>query len=68
MSKGVPNRHGPQAFRYYRNLKAASHPDGGDSSTPKFSNDDEHVASVRRENWGRGFPVLDTRPFRRAAA
>lgn len=68
MTRGVADRNGPQAFRYYRSLEPMTRTDWGDMSTPKFAEHDDHVKAVRKDNWGRGYPVLNVAPFRRQSA
>lgn len=53
-------------FRYWRDPKPASRPDLGDMSSPKFSEDGEHIAAILRQ-MPAGFPVLATERFRAVA-
>lgn len=64
-----------QPRRIYREIKASSTPNLGDSSTPKFAEHWEHCEAVRTALRGCGFPYFDIPsrpqvarpPFSRAA-
>lgn len=56
------------AYHQFRELPPAINPNTPDSSTPKYAEDERHLALIAQANGGKGFPYLNIPPAYRVAA